>query len=71
MKSWATEFANAADDGAPYAGPLLMAETREDAQRLTNWVRGPNAEVLKVIGPVSVRLNANIHGDTKYVIGPE
>ena len=64
MKVFVTEYANAADDGAPYCGPLLYAESLEAAERLSAVVKGPNDEPLKVLGELAERVPAERIGDT-------
>jgi hypothetical protein len=64
MYAFVTEYANAADDGAPYCGPLLYAESYEAAVRLSALVRGPNEEPLTVLGSLVERVPADRIGDT-------
>jgi len=60
-----TEYANDADDGAPYAGPLLLADSWVAATALLAHVRGPNGEPLLLLGELVDRMDASLHGDTK------
>jgi hypothetical protein len=64
LKQWGTSYANAADDGAPYVGPVLLAGTYADALALLTWVVGPNLEPLKVEGEILERIPADTIGDT-------
>jgi hypothetical protein len=64
------EFDTKADDGAPYVGPTLLAESHADAERLAERVRGPNGESLIVLGQLAERLPADKHGDTKLWLKP-
>jgi hypothetical protein len=66
MTEYATEYANAADDGAPYVGPVVLAASFAEAEAITAArLRGPNGEPLRVIGEIVARLQASVHGDTK------
>lgn len=68
MKEWGTRYANAADDGAPYVGPTLLADTYRDAETLLAWVRGPNGEALELDGEIVGRLSASTIDDTHRFI---
>jgi len=63
-----TEYANRADDGAPYAGPTLIADSWLDAEALLEWVKGPNGESLTVSGRLIDRLPPEKHGDTISIV---
>lgn len=65
---FATEYANAADDGAPYAGPRLIADSWTDAEILIAWVRGPNGEALQLVGEIVKTIPAERIGDTYSII---
>lgn len=68
MPEYITEYANAADDGAPYAGPTLLATSLADAEDLAKFVRGPNGEPLIVRGELVERIRADVHGDTFTIV---
>jgi hypothetical protein len=71
MKEFITEYANLADDGAPYAGPTILAHSLAYAQLIVETsVRGPNGEELTVVGELAARLAPDVHGDTKTWIRP-
>lgn len=62
MKEFGTEYDNKADHGAPYVGPVILAEAEDLVQ---HHIRGPNGEQLRVLGEIVKRLQAEVHGDTK------
>ena len=64
MPRWVTSYRNAADEGAPYIGPLLHVETLADAQALVEWVTGPHGEPLTVDGALLAQEPAGALGDT-------
>lgn len=68
MKQWITEYANAADCGAPYVGPTLLADSEPDALALAAFVRGPNGETMTVCGELLMRGDALHMGDTFSMI---
>jgi hypothetical protein len=68
VKSFITEYDNAADDGAPYAGPTLLADCFEAAELLLNRVLGPNGERLRVLGELMERLPADRIHDTHTIV---
>lgn len=68
MKRWITEYANAADDGAPYAGPIIFADDIVGARVIADLVAGPNMEKLVVQGELIEQIDARKHGDTYSVI---
>jgi hypothetical protein len=70
MKHWITEYENLADDGAPYAGPVLLAETQQAAETLIAFVRGPNGEPLTLLGELVKRVPAEVIGDTYTIVRP-
>jgi len=70
-REWITEYANAADDGAPYCGPVIRAGTRADAERILVSVSGPNGEPLTILGELMTRIPANVIGDTHTTIDRE
>ena len=52
LKRFITEYRNALDGGARYAGPMLEADSRMAAEALTCCVFGPSGERLNVIGEI-------------------
>jgi hypothetical protein len=68
MAEWGTRYANAADDGAPYVGPTLLADSYHAAVALLGFVKGPNGETLEIDGEIVERLPADVIGDTHRVI---
>lgn len=68
MKRWITEYANKADDGAPYAGPIVFADDIGAARAIASLVAGPNMEELVVQGELIEQIDARVHGDTYSVI---
>lgn len=68
MKRWITEYANRADDGAPYAGPIIFAEDASGARAIAAIVAGPNMEELIVQGELIDQIDARVHGDTHSII---
>jgi hypothetical protein len=72
MKEFCTEYANAADDGAPYVGPIVLAVDHAEARALVHvHLRGPNGEELRVRGEIVHREVADVLGDTKTWLAPE
>lgn len=69
MDQWITEYANAADHGAPYAGPVILASTVAVARQILGRVRGPNGEVLQLKGRLLARtVDASRIGDTFSIV---
>lgn len=70
MPQFITEYANRADDGAHYVGPMLVADSWADAEALLDWVKGPNSEPLTIRGEMVSRLPADVNGDTFTIVKP-
>ncbi len=68
MKRWVTEYANAADDGAPYVGPTIFADDLAGAAVIAGLIEGPNGEAIIVQGELVERIDASVHGDTHSII---
>lgn len=71
MKKWITEYANKADLGAPYAGPIIFADDLGGAIAIAELIAGPNMEDIIVQGELIEQIDAAIHGDTFSIIKPK
>lgn len=68
-RSWITEYANRADDGAPYSGPRLFAESYEGAVALLPSISGPDGEPLTIVGEfVMSAANPSAIRDTFHIV---
>ena len=70
MTQWITEYANAADDWAPYAGPTILAASKAEADRVLVHVLGPNGEPLILVGELVERVRPELIRDTFTIIRP-
>jgi hypothetical protein len=65
---WCTEYRNRLDGGSLYSGPIVFADSLDEAVAILTQVRGPNEEMLSVTGRIKEMMIMDDDDDPRTVV---